>query len=260
MTAIVFDWSMIDATREIAVRKTLPFELEIAKPCRESWQGMSGGVTERYCLSCKKNVHNLASMSTHGILKVLAESDGPLCARITRRADGSIVTADPPQRGGLASRVAGVLVGAALSAGAAAAQGPAEQSGTAIVSGTVHNPPGKGLTAAPEILFIEDGKLIQQVTANSDGSWKAEVGPGTYDVVIRTGPMFGERINAVTLHAGEQSFAPLNERFDFGRLGLEDYAEQTVLMGAVASIGKYPVSYLFKHPLRYMKNLHHNFG
>jgi len=252
---------MIDATREIAVRKTLPFELEIAKPCDESWQEMSGGTTERHCSSCKKNVHNLAAMSTPRILKVLAESDGHLCARITRRADGSIVTADAPQRGGLFSRAAGIFLGAALSAGAAAAQGPPEQSGKALVTGTVHNPKNMKLTSPPEVLFIQQDKLIERVAANADGSWTTTVAPGTYDVVIRTGPMVGERIKLVELHSGEQSFAPLQERFDLGHLGIEDhFAEETVTVGDVIGTYRYPISYVFKHPLRYMKNLRHNFG
>ncbi len=245
------------------MRKPLPFKLEIAKPCDESWQGMAGSATERHCSSCRKNVHNLAAMSTKGILKVLAESDGHLCARVTRRADGSIVTADAPQRGGLVSRAAGIMVGAALSAGAAAAQSPTNQAGKAIVSGIVHNPSNEKVTGAPEVWFVQDGKLIEKVTANADGSWRADVAPGMYDVVVRTGPMFGERVNAVELHAGEQSFSPLRERFDYGHLGLEDSSTGTfATMGVlVSTIGyRVPISYFFKHPIWYVKNLRHLFS
>jgi hypothetical protein len=254
-------WSIIEATRGANVRKTLPFELEIAKPCQQSWGEMNGSATARHCSSCNKSVHNLAAMSTRGIADLIAESDGHLCARIMRRPDGSIVTADASARGCLISRAAGVLVGAALSAGAAAAQRPTEPSKNAIVTGTVHDPQGLALERPAEVWFVTGGSSVMQVSTNAVGEWRAELAPGTYDVIVRNGPMFGERMKAVELHAGEQSFAPLNERFDLGHLGIKDHgAQETVLMGELTATYRYSVSYIFKHPLRYMKNLRHNFG
>jgi len=243
------------------MRNSLPFELKIAKPCQQSWQEMHGTTSERHCSSCRKNVHNLAVMSSRGIVKTIAEANGHLCARITRRADGSIITADSAERSGLISGVAGALVGGALSAGAAAAQSPAGQSGKAIVSGVVRGPDGRNLSMPSEVLFVRDGQIAKRIVPDSAGAWKAEHEPGSYDVIMKSGQIFGERIKKVQLHAGEQSFAPVTERVNVGHLDIEDHAPlETVLVGEVVGIYRYPVSYLFKHPLLYVKNLRHNFG
>jgi hypothetical protein len=135
--------------------------------------------------------------------------------------------------------------------------------GKAIVSGRFTAPNGGPPPAQGYVIFAANGQSILESKTDQDGTWKAEIAPGMYDVIFRTSPFFGERINAVELHEGEQQFTEVRGRFAWGHLGLSDTANDTfTTMGTMAAtIGyRYPVSYLFKHPLRYLKNLPHNFS
>jgi hypothetical protein len=70
----------------------LPFSASIPKPCHQQWTAMSGTASTRHCDSCQKTVHNFAALTPRQIERLIHESKGHLCARITRREDGSIVT------------------------------------------------------------------------------------------------------------------------------------------------------------------------
>ncbi len=237
----------------------LPFQLEIVKPCEASWAEMKGTLSQRHCQSCDKSVHNFAAMTSKAIEKIVFESDGRMCARIVRRADGSLVTAEPTTTPH-ASRAASLLVGVALSTGAALADEPNPNDAKAIVSGSVRGYEGKPLTYPAHVLFISNGQSVVETVTDSLGHWKAELVPGTYDVVFRSGQIMGERVNAVQLHPGEQSFSMVTERVAVGHLGSIDAEPVTFTVGEVVAIHRYPISYLVKHPLRYLKNLTHNFS
>ena len=68
-------------------------QLEIATPCPKSWQEMSGDDQSRFCSHCQKTVFNFTEMSSDEIRTTL-KSDTRVCARLRRRSDGSILTAD----------------------------------------------------------------------------------------------------------------------------------------------------------------------
>jgi hypothetical protein len=199
-------------------------------------------------------------MTQRQIERIIAENDGHLCARITKRADGTLVTAQELAGSGFASRAAGVLLGAALSTAAAHAQStPA--AGKAIVSGTFKTQDGSALPAQGYVVFASNGQSILETKTDHDGNWKAEIAPGTYDVIFKTGPLYGERVNEVQLHSGDQQFATVHGRFAYGHLGPTDGPmETTVTAGEMIATYRYPVSYLFKHPFRYLRHLPHNFS
>jgi hypothetical protein len=201
-------------------------------------------------------------MTRRQIERAITDNEGQLCARITKRADGSLVTVQELSGPGFASRAAGLLLGASLSTAAAHAQSTSV-TGKAIVSGTFKAQDGSALPAQGYVVFASNGKSVLETKTDHDGSWKAEIVPGTYDVIFKTGPMYGKRVNVVELHEGEQQFTEVRGHFAWGHLGLSDTANDTfTTMGTMAAtIGyRYPVSYLFKHPLRYLKNLPHNFS
>ena len=92
--------------------------IEIATPCPASWADMTGDDKCRFCALCEKNIYNLAEM-TDAEAHELLTGDGKVCARIYRRADGTVMTADCPvgrqrrrRRRGLA--IAGSFVLSAL--------------------------------------------------------------------------------------------------------------------------------------------------
>jgi len=235
-------------------------EFNIESPCTQSWNEMTGSAAKRHCESCQKQVHNFAVMTPRQIDRTIAEHEGHLCARITRRADGSLVTAQELAGSGFAARAAGILLGAALSATAAHAESTSGE-GQAVVSGRFTAPNGGPPPSQGYVIFAADGQSVLETKTDRDGNWKAEIEPGTYDVIFRTGPMFGERVNGVELHAGEQEFAAIHGHIAFGHLGLVDgFSNTYTTVGEVSITYHYPISYLFKHPIRYLKHLPHNFA
>lgn len=77
----------------------LTFELdniEVASPCSMAWADMVGGDTVRFCGACQKNVFNLSGMQRAEALELVRASEGRLCVRFFRRADGTVLTEDCP--------------------------------------------------------------------------------------------------------------------------------------------------------------------
>jgi hypothetical protein len=58
---------------------------------------MYGNDRKRFCADCKLNVYNLSGMTRREAEDLLARSEGRLCVRFYRRADGSVITADCPK-------------------------------------------------------------------------------------------------------------------------------------------------------------------
>jgi hypothetical protein len=93
-------------------------DVKIAAPCRASWERMTGNDRVRFCDSCNLNVYNLSGMSKNEAETLVGNSEGRLCVRFYRRADGTILTKNCPV--GLravrrrVSRIAGSIVSAVL--------------------------------------------------------------------------------------------------------------------------------------------------
>jgi hypothetical protein len=71
-------------------------QIRIARPCPARWEDMAGDDRARFCSLCRKNVYNLSSLSREAAVRLIAEHEGALCARLYRRGDGTILTADCP--------------------------------------------------------------------------------------------------------------------------------------------------------------------
>lgn len=70
--------------------------IKIASPCAANWDEMYGDEQKRFCGDCKLNVYNLSGMSKSAAENLLMETEGRLCVRYYKRADGTILTADCP--------------------------------------------------------------------------------------------------------------------------------------------------------------------
>ncbi len=95
-------------------------DLRIAKPCSADWSQMTGDDRARFCGSCQKNVYDLRAM-TRQEAEALLRSKGEACVRMTRRADGTVITGDCPvgvTRAAKRQRVAAVVGGGLLAASA----------------------------------------------------------------------------------------------------------------------------------------------
>ncbi|CAN5365222.1 hypothetical protein BH20ACI2_BH20ACI2_08410 [soil metagenome] len=70
--------------------------IRIASPCSADWEGMFGSDRKRFCGDCKLNVYNLSNMSRQEAENLILSSEGRLCVRFFRRADGTILTMNCP--------------------------------------------------------------------------------------------------------------------------------------------------------------------
>lgn len=71
-------------------------EIRIATPCLADWGAMKGDDKRRLCEQCGLHVHNLAALTGPEIGALVLGASGRVCARLYRRADGTILTADCP--------------------------------------------------------------------------------------------------------------------------------------------------------------------
>lgn len=97
--------------------------IRVAAPCHESWEAMPGSDHVRSCERCQHKVYNLSELTTVEAEALLRSSEGRLCVRFYRRADGTIMTKDCTV-GATArrnKRVAQAVAGVAAAVGSAAA-------------------------------------------------------------------------------------------------------------------------------------------
>jgi Carboxypeptidase regulatory-like domain len=221
------------------------------KPCSVPWDEMLGSDRERHCAACDKTVHNFAAMRPKEIERLLVEKQGKLCARVTHHADDSIAMLECQSQ----PSIAAVVLAASLAvAGTAVAQTPQTTASAtkAHLTGTVLRPDGSGPVENAWITLIANQKIVAGTKSNKDGTFSLEVAPGNYDVEIRQNFFLRAVVLNAALHEGEQFLPPI-------RTALRQELVNTTV-GTFAITYHYPISYLFKHPLQYLKHLPHNFA
>ena len=70
--------------------------LRIASPCPASWEQMNGDDRVRLCELCNLHVYNIAELTASEAKLLIANAEGRICARLYRRADGTVITKDCP--------------------------------------------------------------------------------------------------------------------------------------------------------------------
>src|SRR5262245_14282400 len=75
-------------------RLTVLDDLRVAAPCPASWDDMTGNERVRFCGSCRLHVYNLSEMARDEAERLVRETEGRLCVRFYRRADGTVLTQD----------------------------------------------------------------------------------------------------------------------------------------------------------------------
>ncbi|MBI2810575.1 MAG: hypothetical protein HYX67_07095 [Candidatus Melainabacteria bacterium] len=71
-------------------------EVSVAAPCPTSWESMEGDDRIRYCSLCSLNVYNLSGMTRKEGETLMKSATGPMCIRLYRRQDGTLITKDCP--------------------------------------------------------------------------------------------------------------------------------------------------------------------
>ena len=227
-------------------RNRLSFEPRVMRSCEESWAAMEGNSHERHCELCAKQVHNFAAMTSREIETLVQAKNGELCARITRRGDGSLVTLDALPRASMAAQIA---ASAALVMGAAGAVGQAPSDGSARADATIHGvvlrPNGADPAVGASILIRHGESRNSLATTNARGEFQSSVLPGTYDILIRDNAGRSVRIAAANLHPGWQSL----------RAVLLEPTVEFVTVGDIVAIERYSFIRAVRHPLNYLRYL-----
>ena len=67
-------------------------DFRIASPCPTTWESMAGDERVRFCTRCNLNVYNFAGMTGDEVRELMLRTEGRVCARLYRRADGTLWT------------------------------------------------------------------------------------------------------------------------------------------------------------------------
>lgn len=70
--------------------------IKVASPCSMNWDEMYGNERKRFCGDCKLNVYNLSGMTREEAESLIINTEGRLCVKFYKRADGSVITQDCP--------------------------------------------------------------------------------------------------------------------------------------------------------------------
>lgn len=181
----------------------------VATPCAADWELMEGDEKKRFCGQCSLHVYNVSAMSRGEAEALVSRTEGRLCMRLYRRADGTVITEDCPL--GLravrrrVSRAAGAAFAAVLSffsvpiaARAHVSQGQAAtgrikvertQSDSADsllkIKGTVFDTNGAVILGA-RVALVPEGEEGGRVKAtNDEGVFRfGSLTPGSYTLVV----------------------------------------------------------------------------
>lgn len=73
-----------------------PFRLQIARPCLQDWNSMTGGAKHRHCASCDKEVIALAEMNPEDAAALLRTAKPhSLCLRVEHDETGEVIFRKP---------------------------------------------------------------------------------------------------------------------------------------------------------------------
>jgi hypothetical protein len=120
---------------------------------------MLGDDRTRFCDQCDKHVFNLAGMSRQEAEQVIFRSEGEVCVRLSRRADGTVITNDCPvgaKRVRRRRRIAATVGGGMLAAGSMLAWQEAHMTG-AVSSARSERDPGEIVEQRMEQVLVTTG-------------------------------------------------------------------------------------------------------
>lgn len=184
--------------------------LRIATPCPVGWEQMNGDNRIRFCEHCQLNVYNLSELNRREAETLIASKEGRICARLYRRADGTVLTKDCPVglralRMRVSKRAAAVFAAIASISSLAFGQQSSAKDGKAActaqtritrtkatsdstakaLSGTVVDPAGALVPGAKVTVTNTGTKEIRETATNAEGRFElASLTPGNYSLKI----------------------------------------------------------------------------
>lgn len=205
--------------------------LRIATPCPVSWEQMTGDNRVRFCDHCQLNVFNISELSRIEAESLIASTEGRLCIKLYRRADGTVLTRDCPVglralRMRLSKRAAAVFAAIVSLAGSAFGQDPARKnekttctprtritrSQTAaekpaqVLSGNVVDPNGAVVPGAKVTIVNADNKETTATTTDSAGKFEfALAKAGIYSVTVELNGFKSLQVNNVSIQKDQRT-------------------------------------------------------
>ncbi len=204
--------------------------MRIASPCDVSWERMTGDDKARFCRQCNLHVYNISEMTKTQVESLVADTEGRICARLYRRADGTVLTKDcPVGLRALKKRVARIA-GAALtmllsiSSGTAIVGGQTRskkdktcsretllqikrtpaKSEQGILTGTVLDEMGAVIPASKITLINEQTKEKSSATTTDEGEFGfTSVAPGKYSLMVEATSFRSYKVTNLTVNANE---------------------------------------------------------
>jgi hypothetical protein len=206
--------------------------MRVASPCGVSWDSMDGDGRVRFCRLCSLNVYDFAGMTRAEVEALVTKTEGRLCGRMTRRADGTVLTKDCPV--GLralrlrATRAAGAAFAALLSLCSLAfgqektqklscergggvkverkeAKDKTAKAETASLSGSVLDPSDAFIPGAEVVLTDEATKREFKATASDSGEFSlANLPAGKYTLRVSSPGFMTLAIESFEVAAGEE--------------------------------------------------------
>ena len=204
--------------------------IKVPSPCNANWEDMLGDDRKRFCLSCKKDVFNLAAMSRTEATSFVSKNEGKACIRYGRMTDGTVLTTYRKPTNITRNRTAvaaGVIAASLTFATVAYSQGepviPAKdgktsaaksQTKTSQISFTISDVTGAVIPAAIVVLKNKESGNSFTASTDQDGVAKFESLPhGFYGLEV-SAPYFEPRRE--TLLIKEQTEPNMKLRLNAG--------------------------------------------
>jgi hypothetical protein len=231
----------------------------IASPCPVNWESMTGDDRARFCQECQLHVYNISEMTRQQAEDLMASTEGRICARLYRRADGTVLTKDCPVglralRRRLA-RAATAALTAILSVTASAfgqtwmrtgnddsgnAAGSARvtrtffglnpQEGRASCFGVVKDPLDMPVAGARVTIINEKTKYEREIKTDDEGQFEfGLLEPGVYTLKIESTGFMGFVRDHLRLHSNEAM--RLDVTLDVGTVGIVSVCEEPPIKG-----------------------------
>lgn len=197
-------------------------KLTIATPCPVSWDTMKGDDRKRFCDMCSLNVYNISEMTRAEAENFLANSEGRICGKIYKRADGTILTKDCPVGLRAYRKKVSALAGAAFSmilglfSVSFGQKQPLyldlpkiqiervkELNGGGRLTGVVHDSVGQAVAGAEiSLTSAENGNYT--IMSDADGRFETDISPGRYQMVVKVEGYFDNEVSEIHIGKNEK--------------------------------------------------------
>lgn len=202
--------------------------LRVASPCSVGWENMSGDERTRFCKLCNLNVYNISELSSREVETLIAKSEGKICGRIYKRADGTVLTKDCPV--GLrayykrTARFAGAALAAIIglfSVGFAQSNSKKDKTckvtsdisllrteirkGENLIEGTITDPNGAVVPGVKVTLENEETKQKIEAVSNEEGYYYfSEVAAGIYTFKVSSQSFLPYELTSLPVNKNEK--------------------------------------------------------